>query len=448
MDCDVIVVGGGLSGTRAAVKLKAGGASVLLLEARDRLGGRTHTRQLQGLPIDVGAQFIGPGQPRMYQLVKELGLQTFATPHAGKHALELGGKISTYSGTIPLLNPLKLARLGMTLYRMNRLARRTPPATPWTSGNAAELDALTLADWHRRHASGEGEVENLAASVLRTVFGAEADEMSLLYLLWYVASNGGLMPLIETHGGFQQDRILGGTQQFADRLGAALGVDSVRLNEAVSGIRQDDDGVTVRAASGSLRAKRVVVAVPLSLAGRIAFDPALPAARERLHREVFMGTTVKVFAAYDRAFWRERGLSGQSVGTSGLLSVTFDNTAPAGAAACLVGFVVGRAGRSFGEMTPVDRRAKILDELARFFGDEARRPLDYAEMDWSREPFSGGCPTGVFRPGTIIACGEALRAPAGRVHWAGTETARQCTGYMEGALESGDRVADEVLVAL
>jgi len=448
MDFDVIVVGGGLAGTRAAVKLKAGGASVLLLEARDRLGGRTHTRQLAGSPIDVGAQFIGPGQPRMYQLVKELGLQTYPTPHKGKHALELEGAVRIYSGTVPLLNPLKLLRLGLTLNRLSRLARRTPAAAPWTTSDGAKLDALTLADWHRQHSQEEGDVEKLAASVLRTVLGAEADETSLLYLLWYIASNGGLMPLVETHGGFQQDRIAGGTQQFAERLGASLGDGAVRLNEPVSEIRQDATGVTVRGASGTCRAKRVVVAVPLSLADRISFDPALPPAREQLHRGVFMGTTVKVFAAYDRPFWRERGLSGQSVGTSGLLSVTFDNSVPGSVAHCLVGFVVGRAGRTFGEMPPADRRAKVLDELARFFGDEARRPLDYAEMDWSREPFSGGCPTGVFRPGTITACGEAIRAPVGRIHWAGTETARECTGYMEGAVESGDRVAAEILAAL
>ena len=445
---DVIVIGGGLAGTRAATKLKAGGASVLLLEARDRLGGRTHSPLLQGARVDFGAQFIGPGQPRMYELVKDLGLGLFPTPTAGRKALELAGKVTTYSGTIPFLNPLKLIKLHYNLSRLDRLARRVPAAHPWETGGGAELDAMTLEDWQKRHALRGSDIESLGASVLRTVFGAEADEISLLYLLWYIASNGGLMPLVETHGGFQQDRIVGGTQQIAERLGGRLGRDSIRLNEAVRSIGQDSTGVTVQTSTGTLRAKRVVVSVPLAIAGRISFDPPLPPAREQLHRGVFMGVTVKVFATYERPFWRERGLSGQAVGTTGALSVVFDNTTPDGKVFCLLGFVVGRAARSFGELSPERRRAQVLDELARFFGDEARKPLDYAEMDWSKEEFSGGCPTGVFRSGTLTSCGEALRTPVGRIHWAGTETAQQCVGYMEGAVESGDRAAEEVLAAL
>jgi monoamine oxidase len=448
MDADVIVVGGGLAGVRAATKLKAGGASVLVLEARDRLGGRTHTRLLQGALIDVGAQFIGPGQPRMYQLVKELGLGLSPTPTAGKKSLELQGRVTTYSGTIPFLNPVKLLKLHLNLSRLERIANRVQAADPWKSEDAAALDAMTLADWQTRHAFRGSDIESLGAAVLRTVFGAEADEVSLLYFLWYIASNGGLMPLVETHGGFQQDRIAGGTQQIAERIGVTLGRDSVRLNAPVLGIAQDTAGVTVRTSAGFWRAKRVVVSVPLAIAGRIAFDPPLPQSREQLHRGVFMGVTIKVFAAYERPFWRERGLSGQAVGTSGALSVVFDNTTPDGKMPCLLGFVVGRAARSFGEMPPDRRRAQVLDELARFFGDKARKPLDYAELDWSKEEFSGGCPTGLFRPGVISSCSEALRVSVDRIHWAGTETARQCTGYMEGAVESGDRAAQEVLAAL
>jgi monoamine oxidase len=216
----------------------------------------------------------------------------------------------------------------------------------------------------------------------------------------------------------------------------------------VRAIRQDAEGVTVESCSQSWRAKRVVVAVPLAIAGQMSYEPALPTARDQIHEQVAMGSTVKVFATYERAFWRERGLSGEAVGTSGAISVVFDNTSHDSSVPCLLGFVVGRAARLFATMSRERRRAQMLDELARFFGPEAKTPIEYAEMDWGEEQYSGGCPFGNFPPGVLSVYGEALSAPFGRIHWAGTETARQCMGYMEGALESGDRAAAEVLAAL
>jgi len=448
MDCDVIIVGGGLAGTRAAAQIAAGGAEVVLLEARERLGGRTWTQDLHGLPIDLGAQFIGPGQPRMYDLVDRFGLALSATPTAGRHLLELDGRVSRYSGTIPFWNPLKLLKLYLNLFRLERLARQVPAEAPWESARAAALDGLTLADWQQRHAFRGREIEALGQSVLRAVLGAETSEISLLHFLGFVNSNGGLMPLVETHGGFQQDRIVGGTQQIAERLAADLPRGTVRLNEPVTGIRHDHNGVMISAASQTWRARRAVVAAPLATLGNIEFLPALPPDRHALQTRVTMGHTVKVFVAYREAFWRRQGLSGQAVGTSGWLSVVFDNTPPDGRIFALVGFVVGSAARDFVGLPLAHRRQEIVDELVGFFGEAAREPIAYEDTDWSSERFSGGCPTGLFNIDTLSRFGDTLRAPVGRVHWAGTETARHCMGYMEGAVESGDRVAAEVLARL
>ncbi|MDH3315002.1 MAG: FAD-dependent oxidoreductase [Gammaproteobacteria bacterium] len=447
-DADVAVIGGGLAGVRAAAQLHAGGASVLVLEARDRLGGRTYTRPLGGAAFDFGGQSIGPGQPRMYQLVKDLGLEIAPAHVAGRKVLELGGKATTYAGTIPFINPLKLLTLQLILKRIERLSRQIPSEAPWDAPHASSLDSLTLEAWRRPAWAIGTEVRRLMDVVVRTVFGADAGELSLLHFLWFVSSNGGLMPLVETKGGFQQDRIVGGTQQISERLGATLSRDRIRLNAAVRTIRQDENGVTVESSSESWRAKRVVVAVPLAIAGRISYEPLLPTARDQIHQRVAMGSTVKIFATYERAFWRERGLSGEAVGTSGAISVAFDNTSNDGSVPCLLGFVVGRPARTFATMPREYRRAQMLEELARFFGPEARTPLEYAEMDWGEERFSGGCPIGNFPPGTLSVFGNALRMPVGRLHWAGTEIARQCVGYMEGAIESGDRVAEEILTVL
>ncbi len=448
LDADVIVIGGGLAGVRAAAKLKAGGASVLVLEARDRLGGRTYTRRLGGAAFDFGGQFIGPGQPRMYQLVRDLGLDLAPTHAAGRKVLELGGRTRTYAGTIPFINPFKLLPLHLVLSRIDGFSRKVPREAPWNAHNASSLDSLTLEAWRRPAWAIGTDVRRLMDAVVRTVFGAEAGELSLLHFLWFVSSNGGLMRLAETRGGFQQDRIVGGAQQISEHLAATLGPERIRLNVAVRMVGQDANGVTVKSSSASWRARRVVVAVPLAIAGRIAYEPLLPAARDQIHQRVAMGSTLKIFATYQRAFWRERGLSGEAVGTSGAISVAFDNTSHDGLVPCLLGFVAGRAARLFATLPAERRRAQMLDELARFFGPEARTPLEYAEMDWGEERYSGGCPIGNFPPGTLSAFGEALRAPVGRIHWAGTESAQQCTGYMEGAIESGDRAAEETLAAL
>jgi monoamine oxidase len=447
-DADVIVIGGGLAGTRAAAKLTAGGASVLVVEARDRLGGRTHTRSLGGAAFDFGGQFIGPGQPRMYQLVKDLGLELASTHVTGKKVLELGGKTTTYAGTIPFLNPLKLLPLHLVLKRIERLSRKVPADVPWNAPNASGLDSLTLESWRPSAWAIGADVRHLMDVVVRTLFGAEASELSLLHFLWLVSSNNGLMRLTETRGGFQQDRIVGGTQQLSERLAAALGSERILLNTVARSIEQDINGVTMEAAFQSLRAKRVVVAVPLSIAGRIDYEPLLPSSRQQIHQRVAMGSTVKVFTTYERPFWRARGLSGEAIGTSGAISVVFDNTSHDDSVPCLLGFVVGRAARRFSTMPRQERRELVLDELANLFGPEARTPAEYAEMDWGEEQYSKGCPLGNFPPRTLAACGGALRTPVGRIHWAGAESARQCMGYMEGAIESGDRVAKEILAAL
>lgn len=448
LDADVLVIGGGLAGVRAAAKLKAGGASVLVLEARDRLGGRTWTRPLGGAAFDFGGQWIGPGQSRMYQLLGELGLKTASTHVTGAKVIELRGRTKTYSGTIPPLGPLTLLSLQLVLMQVDRLSRKIPPADPWNAERAREFDAITLEAWHRLVRAAGADVRRLTDVVVRTVFGADPGELSMLHFLWYLSSNGGLMPMIEARDGFQQDRVVGGTQQISERIAAGLGPDAVRLDDAVTAVRQDADGVTVQSASGSWRARRAVVAVPLALAGRIDYEPLLPVSRDQVHQRATMGSTVKIFATYERPFWRERGLSGEAVGTSGAISVAFDNTSPDGSVPCLLGFVVGRPARTFEAMPKEQRRAQMLEELARFYGPEARTPLEYAEMDWGGERYSGGCPIGNLAPGTLSTFGHALREPVGRIHWAGTESARQYIGYMEGAVESGDRAAAEVIAVL
>lgn len=440
MDADVVVIGAGLAGLSAADALQRAGRRVVVLEARERVGGRTWTDSFRGARIERGGQWIGPEQPTVYALVRELGLHTFPSPTGGLQVLDRAGQVSTYQGTIPPVGLLNLLPLQAALSLIEHHRRQVPAAAPWTAPQAAAFDAHTLQSWMSRLPFPI--LADLLRPAVRTVFGADPGEVGMLHFLAYTSSAGGFNRLVDVQGGFQQDRIVEGAQAISERLAARLS--DVRLGCPVREVHQDAEGVTVVTERERLRAGRVVVAVPLTLRCRIRFSPALPVDTEQLHQRCPMGATTKVFVAYERPFWRDRGLSGEAVCADGPVSVTFDATAPGGQP-MLLAFVVGQPARTWALRAAEERRAAVVDGLRRWFGEEAARPLWVEEMDWTTEPWSGGCPISQFPPGTLSAFGPALRRPVGRVHWAGTETARRCTGFMEGALESGARVADEVL---
>lgn len=447
-DCDCIVLGAGVAGLTAAHALRKGGFEVRVLEARDRVGGRTFSGTLAGAAVDWGGQWIGEGQPLAYELVKELGLGTFPTWDQGTRVLEMNGRRSTYRGTVPWMAPWKLLQVQLGIWQIDRKARTIDPVLPWTHPEAAAWDARTLDD-ERRRFMPSAESRAVMDAAMRTVFGADSADLSLFHALAYVRSAGSLARLIDTEGGFQQDRIRGGAQGIALALAAALGDDRVHRGCAATAVSRDEAGVTVRDAQGQdWRARRAIVAIPVGHGAKIAWAPALPPARTALMARAPMAAAVKCFARYETAFWRARGFSGEAVSGDGPLSVTFDACGENGANPCLLAFVGGSHARAWQSQDPEARKAIVLDRLARYFGDEARRPIAYAEHDWSTEAWSGGGPITLWPRGVLSQYGSALREPVGPIHWAGTETARHCMGFIEGAIESGQRAAAEVGVAL
>lgn len=445
LQTDVIIVGAGLAGLSAATALRAAGVSVVVLEARDRVGGRTLTEPVDGAAFDLGGQWLGPGQDRMARLCDELGLTRYPTWHDGTKILDVAGQRSTYRSSIPSLGVRGLVEMQLALHRLENLRRSVPADRPWEIPEADRWDAMSLAGW-KQQLRLSAPVSGALDAAVRVVFGAEPAELSLLYFLSYLQSGGGLLKLVEIEGGAQQDRVTGGTQQISRRLAERLG-DALVLNAPAREIEHGPSGVRVRSTTGEWNARRAIIAVPPALTGRIAYAPSLPASRDALLQRFFMGSTLKVIATYDRPFWRERGFSGEAVLDRGPLSVTFDNSLPNGPGA-LVGFIVGREARDWSGRTLEHRREAVLGTFARLFGPEAARPTQYVEKDWSADPWSGGCPVGALPPGAMTGAGGGWRAPIGVLHWAGTETATEWAGYMEGAVESGERAAREVLSAL
>jgi monoamine oxidase len=444
---DVIVVGAGLAGLTAARDLTAAGRSVLVLEARDRVGGRVVSQQIgDGKVVEMGGQWAGPTQDRLLALAADLGVATFPTYDTGRKVLHFNGRRGTYSGTIPRISPLVIADIGRAQARLESLAKKVPLDAPWTAAGALRLDSQTFETWARRN-TVSGGARTLLALGVQAVFAAEPGDLSMLHVLFYSHSGGSFQMLIDTTGGAQQDRFAGGSALIAERLAARLG-DVVRLGAAVSRISVTGDKVTAATAAGEFDARQLIVTVPPLLAGRIEYDPALPPRREQLTQRAPMGSVIKCQVIYDEPFWRGDGLSGQATGDGEGSRVVFDNSPPDGSPGVLLAFLEGDEARRLGREPAGCRRLAVIDSLVRYFGQRAARPDDFIELDWQRERWSGGCYGTLFGPNVWTRYGPALREPAGPIHWAGTETATAWCGYMDGAVSSGERAAAEVLAEL
>jgi monoamine oxidase len=444
---DVVVVGAGLAGMMAARHLRAYAVDVLVVEARDRVGGRTYSiRRADGTVMDLGGQWIGPTQLRLARLAEELGVTTFPSYDIGLNIQYINGTRNTYSGAIPMLDPAVTMEIVQTMLTLNMLAQEVPLEAPWQAERAAEWDAQTLATWIAANVTSTGARELLTVAI-RAVFGAEPGDLSLLHVLFYTHSAGNLNTLVSVTRGAQERRFHLGSQEISKRMAAALG-DRVILNAPVYGIEQDDAGVRVQAEGIAIAAKAVIIALPPPLAGRLRYAPALPPLRDQLTQRTPMGTIIKVHALYPTPFWRDAGYSGQVTNYTGILGTVFDNSPDAGNPGVLLGFVEGDEARRWGARSSDERRTAILAELADYFGPDAALPLDYIEQSWAAEEYSRGCYGSFMPPGVWTGYGPALRAPVGRIFWAGTETATEWSGYMDGALQSGERAANEALAAL
>jgi monoamine oxidase len=327
--------------------------------------------------------------------------------------------------------------------KLGTMARSIPPESPWEAPRALEWDGMTLETWKQRHLRSAGARLFLDV-VTRAVLTSEPRDVSFLFFLSYLRWGQGLDRLISIPDGAQEGRFVGGAQQICQRLAQELG-DGVQLAAPVLAIEQDADGVVVRTAGGPVQGKWVIVAVPPVLAGRIHYSPALDAARDQLTARMPMGSVIKYVAVYERAFWREAGYSGEAFSDTGITVTTFDDSSPDGTQPALVSFSDGDVARIWSQRTPEERKKAVLDEFVRFFGPQAARPTAFVEKNWLDDPWSRGCYVGVMGPGAMTAWGPALRRPCGRIHWAGTETATEWMGYIDGAIQSGQRAAEEVL---
>jgi monoamine oxidase len=447
-EADVCIVGAGLSGLTAARRLSQAGKSVVVLEARDRVGGRIWTQtSAGGVPVDMGAAFIGPAHDLLRGLIKEMGAATFPTYVEGDYILANGGKVQRYRGDVPRLNPVALLSAGQAIARMNAMAKKVPLEAPWTARRAGSWDAQTVRSWLNPANVPTRLARDLIDSTVRACFAADLSEVSLLNWLFLVHSSGGIEALMSLEGGLQDSQFNGGVGQVPDAMAAELG-DAVVLDAPVTAITQSGDRVDVTADTLQVQARRVVLALPRALAAGIRFEPALPADHALLIHQMPAGTEIKMVAIYDEPFWRADGANGATVATDELAEITLDTTQPDHAHGVLATYAAGPQARTLWAMGEQERRDLLLRTLSARLGARAARPLELLELNWAEERWTRGCSFGHFPTGVLTQYGRRIREPVGRLHWAGTETAAKFYGSMDGAVSSGERVCREILDAV
>lgn len=448
---DTVVVGAGLSGLVAAERLAAHGRDVLVVEARGRVGGRVLNHDLGlGAVVESGGAFIGPTQTRIAALAKRLGVPTFDEYVEGEsvYVSSTLGRL-TYQGTVPP-DPTILADAALLQTRIDQYAAEIDVAAPWTHPQAEAWDRMTLAQFIAQSCVNAAGVTKLIQCWTQPGFGADPEELSFLYVVWYCACSGDASHPgtfernSDTADGAQQKRFVGGSQRVPLRLARRLG-DVVALRAPVRRIVQEHGHAVVHTGRGSVRARSVVVAVPPPMVVGIDWHPHLPPGRRALMRHLDMGELMKCDAVYRTPFWREAGLNGFGIADSGAVRAAFDNCPRDGDPGVLLAFVGGGTWREYGLLTRAERREAVLEGFAAMFGEQALHPVEYVEHDWTKERWTTGGPVAVYRPQVMTSFGHTIRTPFRHVHWAGTETSTYWTGYMDGAVRAGERAAGEIL---
>jgi len=440
-DADVIVVGAGVSGLKAARELVAAGRSVIVLEGKDRVGGRLKRGEIAGRAVDLGGQWVGAGHDVLRAEAKRFGIETYQQYETGKTVMQLLGKVAHFSGEVPKMPVLSLIELALLQRRWDRDMKTVPANAPWTAPRAKEWDGQTLESWIVQNIRTAAARE-FARLVPRGAWAAEARQVSYLWFLDALRSGTGLAYLMGVKDCGLDAKFKGGMHQIAQRMADELG-DRIVLNAPVLKITQTSDGVCATTDKRDYTARFVIVAGPPGPMSRVAFEPHLPASRDGLHQRMPQGAIIKVVVAYKDAFWRTKGFSGQIATDDDVLGLAMDDWQE-GTAPTLLCFIEGRHALEMSAAGKDARKAKVIASLIRLLGPEAANYIAYEDNDWLLEPHTHGY-VGSMPPGVMTRFGQALREPCGRIHWAGTETAEEWAGYIEGGMRSGIRAAREVI---
>jgi monoamine oxidase len=444
---DVCVVGAGYAGLTAAYRLTQAGRKVIVLEARNRVGGRSLTAGVEGGGwIDLGGQWVGATQDRFYALISEMGGEIYPSPNFGKELqrgildpnsfVQIGDETSDrYPGSDLVEGGFK---------KIDDLAASLDRDKPWAHPDAERLDATTFAEWLRQNIDNEN-ARAMVGDEVSSIACASPEEISILEIAFLVRACNGLERLFRTEGGAQQDRVIGGTQPIAEKVADRLG-NALLLGRPVRRIQWTEREALVHSDDISVAARHVIVCTPPHLAGAIEYDPSPPTDRVQVTQRWPQGLVIKVQMIYPEPYWRAAGLNGASLDYRGVVGETADSGVPErySGKGIMTGFIYSGQARKVASLPAAERRKLVLEEMRQRFGPKALDPINYHEMNWSTQQWTRGCFTGFLTPGATWLFRSAVRDPVGPLHWAGTETATVWPSFIDGAIRSAERAVAKV----
>lgn len=444
---DVVIVGAGASGLTAATELTKAGLSVAVLEARDRVGGRLWTNDIDGATLEIGGQWVSPDQDALIDTLEELGLETYSRYREGTNIyLGEGGVRRTFEGEIFPVAPATEQEIVGLIERLDALVAEIDPDRPWEHPQAKELDEISFRRWLETQTDDEEARRNIGMFIAGAMLTKPAHAFSALQALLMAASAGSFSHLVDAD--FILDkRVKGGLQQVPLLLAERLG-DDVHLDSPVRTLRWDGSGVTAITDDLQVNARFAILAVPPVLISRISYDPPLPRRQQQLHQHLSMGFVIKVHAVYETPFWRDHGYSGTAFSPYELVHEAYDNSYDGDPRGTLVGFVSDESADDVFRLSPEERKARILESLSHYYGVQALSPVVYYESDWGSEEWTRGAYAASFDMGGLARYGADLRTPVGPIHFSCSDMAGKGYQHVDGAIRVGRETAAAIVAAL
>jgi putrescine oxidase len=449
IDTDVVIVGAGAAGLTAATELVKAGRTVVVLEARDRVGGRLWTDEIDGAMLEIGGQWVSPDQDALIETLDELGLETYPRYREGVNVyLAPDGTRRTFEGEIFPVPPATEQEIVTLIEKLDALVAEIDPERPWEHPDAKDLDEISFARWLETQTDDEEARENIGMFIAGAMLTKPAHAFSALQALLMAASAGSFSNLVDAD--FILDRrVVGGLQQVPLRLAERLGDEVVRLGQPVRTLRwnpeQPAEGVVAVTEELEVHAAEVILAMPPVLFSRISYEPPLPRRQHQLHQHLSMGLVIKVHAVYETPFWRDLGLSGTAFSPYELVHEAYDNTNFDDPRGTLVGFVADEAADGVFQLPAEERKARILESMSHYYGEQAKHPVVYYESDWGSEEWTRGAYAASFDMGGLARYGADLRTPVGPIHFACSDMAGKGYQHVDGAVRMGREVAAQIL---